>query len=88
MNKRPATFPNSEIPKIIPDTGVVYPKTDAEMNHIKNKNTDVAICQKRRKKDVYETYMYNIYNIIVGQTNKKIQEKSESGYTLQAVKKG
>ena len=40
------------------------------MIYLKRDNIDEDIHQKLRKKDVYETDMYNIYNIIVGQTNK------------------
>ena len=39
------------------------------MNYLEKKNTDEAICQKLRKKYVYETDIHKIYNIIVGQTN-------------------
>ena len=59
------------MPTIIPDTGVERPKTDEEMVYLENKNIEEAIHKKLRKKDVYETEMYNIYNIIVGQTNEK-----------------
>ena len=52
MTKTPATFPNPEIPKIIPDTGVERPKMDMDMNYLKNKNIDQSICQKLKKKDV------------------------------------
>ena len=45
-----------------------------------------AIRQKLRKKDVYESDMHNIYNLIVGQKNEQLQEKAASDATLQAVK--
>ena len=41
-----------------------------------------------RKKDVYEKEMYKIYNRIVGQTNKQLQEKAALESTFQAVKTG
>ena len=60
------------MPTIIPDTGTKRPKTDGKMTYLKKNNIDKDIHQKLRKKDVYETDMHNIYNIIVGQTNKKL----------------
>ena len=57
------------------------------MNYLKKKNIDKAIHQKLSKKDVYETYRHNIYNIILVQTNKQPQEKVASDATSQAVKK-
>ena len=39
------------------------------MIYLKKNNIDEAILQKLRKKDVYKSDMYKIYNIIVGQTN-------------------
>ena len=44
------------------------------MTYIENNNIDKAIYQKLRKKDVYETDMHKIYNLIVGQKNKQLQE--------------
>ena len=32
MNETPATFPDPEIPKIIPDTAPERPKSDVDMN--------------------------------------------------------
>ena len=69
INKTPDTFPNLEIPTIIPATGVECPKTDAYMTYLKKKNIDKATHQKLSKKDVHETDMQNICNIIVVQTN-------------------
>ena len=40
------------------------------------------------KKDVYETDTHKIYNLIVGHTNKKLQEKVASDSTLQVIKSG
>ena len=47
---------------------------------------DESIRHKPRKKNVYESDMHNIYNLIVGQTNEQIQEKAALDATLQAVK--
>ena len=58
------------------------------MTHLENKNIYEAIYHKLRNKDMYETIMYKIYNIIVGQTNKKLQVKSASDATFQAVRAG
>ena len=60
------------MPTIISDTGTKRPKMDRTITYIKNNNIDKDIHQKLRKKDVYETDMHNIYNIIVGQTNEKL----------------
>ena len=46
------------------------------MTYLKNKNIDKAIRQKLSKKDIYETDMHKIYNIIVGQTNNQLKEKA------------
>ena len=69
MNETPETFPDPDMLTIITDMGVKFPKMDAEMNYPKNNNIDEDIRQKLRKKDVYETDMHKIYNIIVGQKN-------------------
>ena len=86
INETPETPPNPDMPTITPHTGVKYPKTDAEMTYFKKKNIENATYQKLRKKDLYKTDMKNIYNLIVGQTNKQLQEKSASDATLQATK--
>ena len=70
----------------ITDLVTECPKTDGEMTYLEKNNSDEAICQNLRKKDVYESDMQNIYNIIVVQTNEKLQEKSASDSTFQAVK--
>ena len=75
MTEKPETPLNPEIPKTIPDMGVERPEMDADMTYPKKKNIDETICQKPRKKDVYETDMHKIYNIIVVQKNKQLQEK-------------
>ena len=48
------------MPKTIPGTGVERPKTDGEINYLEKKNIGEAICQKLRKKYVYETNMHKI----------------------------
>ena len=88
MTKTLATFPDPEIPTIVPDTVVGSPKTDAEITYLKKKNIDEAIGYKLGNKDVYETNINNIYNIIVGQTNANIQENAASDATFQAVNTG
>ena len=88
MTNTLATFPDPYIPKIVPDTGAKRPKTDMEITYLKKKTIDRAIRQKLRNKDVYETDMQNIYNLIIGQTNKQLQEKAASVATFQAVKTG
>ena len=51
MTKTPETFPDPDMPTIIPDMGVERPKTDADMTNPKNKNID---------DDVYGTDMLKI----------------------------
>ena len=55
------------------------------MTYLKKKNIDEAIHQNLRNKDVYESDMQKIYNLIVGQTNEQLQEKAASDATFQAV---
>ena len=88
MNKTPETFPNLEIPTIIPDTGVKHPYTDADMNYLKKKNNGKDTHQKLRNKYLYETNMHKIYNIIVGQTDEQIQDKTVFDDILQVIKTG
>ena len=38
------------------------------------------------KKDVYEIYMHKIYNLVVGQTKEKLQDKAASESSFRAVK--
>ena len=76
MTKTPATFLDPYMPTIIPDTGADHPKTYVDMTYLKNKIIDEAIRQKLRNKDVYKTYIHNIYNLIVGQKNEKLQDKA------------
>ena len=42
------------------------------MTYLEKKNINEAIYKKLRNRDVYETDMQNLYNLIVGQTNKQI----------------
>ena len=69
ITETPYTFPNPEMPTIIPDTGVERPKADAEMIYLWNYNIGGDIHHKLRKKCVYENDMHKIYNLVVGQTN-------------------
>ena len=85
MTKIPATLPDTEMPTITPDMGIEHPKTDVDMTYIEKKSIDEDIRQKLRKKDLYKTYMHNIYNLIVGQTTDKLQENAESDATFQTV---
>ena len=38
MNKTLVTYPEWEMPKTIPYTGVKIPETDADMNYLEKKN--------------------------------------------------
>ena len=71
-----ATLLNPENPTIVPGTGIESPKTNLKMTNLKNNNIEEAIHQKLWNKDVYETNMHNIYNVIVGQTNEYLQERA------------
>ena len=69
MTKTLVNFPDLEMTTIIPNTGIGRPKMDTDMIYLENKKIYKAIHKKTRNKDVYETDMYKIYNIIVGQKN-------------------
>ena len=56
------------------------------MNYIEKNNTDESIRQKLGNKDVYESDMHKIYNLIMGQTNKQLQEKAQLDAIFQAIK--
>ena len=84
MPETAANFPDPEMPTIT-ELGTERPKTDEEMTYLEKKNIDEAIHQKLRKKDVYESDMQKIYNLIVGQTKEQLQEKAASDATFQAV---
>ena len=55
------------------------------MNHLNKKSTDEATHQNMRKKDVYESDMYNTYNLILVKKNEQLQEKSASDANFQVV---
>ena len=57
------------------------------MTYLKKENIDKAICQKLGKKDVYENDVHNIYNLIMVQTNKKLQGTATLDDTFKLVKK-
>ena len=67
MTETAATFTDPEMPTI---TYLVTerPKTDGETPYPEKNNINEAIHQKLRKKDVYESDMHKIYNLIVIQT--------------------
>ena len=85
MTETAANFPNPEMPNMT-DLGIERPKTDGDMTYLEKHNIDKAIRQNLRKKDVYESDMHNIYNLILGQTNKQLQEKAASYATFQEFK--
>ena len=84
MTETVATFPNLEMPTIT-DLVIELPKNIRRDGLSKKKNIGEAICKNQRKKDVYQSDMHKIYNIIVGQTNEQIQEKAASDATFQTV---
>ena len=73
MTETVATFPNPEMPTNT-DLGTERPKTDGETTDLTKKNKDTR--QNLRKKYVYESDMHKIYNLIIGQMNKQLQEKA------------
>ena len=85
MTETAANFPDPEMPTIT-ELGIERPKIDGEMTYLEKKNTNEAIRLKLRKKDVYKSDMHKINNLILGQTNEKLQEKAASDATFQAVK--
>ena len=72
MTETADNFPYPDMPTIT-DLGIGHPKTDGEMTYVEKKNIDESIQQKLRKKDVYESDMHKIYNLILVQTNKQLQ---------------
>ena len=80
-----ANFHDPNMPTIT-ELGIERPKTDGDMTYLLKNNIDEAIRKNLRKKDVYQSEIQNIYNIIVVQMNKQIQEKAASGATFQEVK--
>ena len=59
--------------RTITELGTDHLKTDEEMTYLEKNNINEAIRQNLRKKDVYESEMHKIYNLIVGQTNEQLQ---------------
>ena len=66
----------------ITDLGIERPKIDGETTYLENNNIVEAIRQKLRKKDLYQSDLHKIYNLIVGQTNDHLQEKAASDATF------
>ena len=85
MTEIPMTFPDPEIPKRIPYTGIDNTKTYVGTTYLKKKNIDKAISHKLSKRYVYKTDTHKIYNVILGQKNEQIQDKAESDSTFQTV---
>ena len=85
MTETAANFPDPEIPTIT-ELGTERPKTYGEMTYLEKKNIDDTIRQKLRKNYVYELDMHKIYNVMVREKNEKLQEKTASDATFQAVK--
>ena len=85
MSETVANFPDPYMPTIT-ELGTERPKTDGEMTYLKKNNIDEAIHKKLRRKDVYKSDMHKIYNLIVVQTNEKLQEKAALDSTFQEVK--
>ena len=71
MTETAATFLDPEIPTIT-DLGTGRPKNIWRDDLPRKNNTDEAICPKLNKKDVYESDMHKIYNLIVVQTNEQL----------------
>ena len=84
MTETADTFHDPEMPTIT-DLGTKQPNIDGEMTYLKNNNINEAIRQKLRKKDVYESYMHKIYNLIVGRMNEQLQEKAVLDATFLVV---
>ena len=57
--------PDPYMPTTIHDLGIKHPKIDVEITYLEENNTDESILQNMSKKDVYESEMHNIYNLIV-----------------------
>ena len=85
MTETVATFPNPEM-HTITYFGKERPKTDGEMTYLEKRDIDEAIRKNLMKKDVYQSDMHEIYNLIVGQTNEQLQEKAALEAAFQAIK--
>ena len=57
----------------ITDLGTKRSKTDGEMTYLEKRNIDEAIRKDLKKKDIYESDMQKIYNLIAGQINKQLK---------------
>ena len=69
MTKTLENFPDTEMPTIVPNMDVERPEMDTEMTYLEKKKIDKSISQKPRNKDVYETDMHKIYNLVLDQKN-------------------
>ena len=58
MTNNLATFPNLEIPTIIPETGTERTNMDREMKYLRNNNIDKDFHKKLKKNNMYETDMH------------------------------
>ena len=85
MTKTPATFPDPCMP-IIPYLGIKRPKIYAEMTYLEKNKTNEFIRQNLRNKYFYESDMHEIYNLIVDQINKQLQENAVLDATFQVLK--
>ena len=72
MTDTPATFTNPEITTIT-DLVTESLEIDSEMTYLWKKNINESTHQNLRNKDVYESDIHNIYNLIVVQTYKQLQ---------------
>ena len=81
MTETADNFPNPEM-STITDLGTECPKIDGGMTYLQKKNIDEAIRQNLRKKNVYESEIHKIYNLIVVQANEQLQEKAASYTTF------
>ena len=55
------------------------------MTYLDKKNINEATHQKLRNKDVYESDMHNLYNLIVVQTHEQLQKKLTPDATVHVV---
>ena len=72
MTDTPATFNDPEITTIT-DLVTESLKTDSEMIYLWKKNINEATHQNMRNKDIYESDIHNIYNIISFQRYEQLQ---------------
>ena len=55
------------------------------MTYLYKRNINEATHQNLRNKDVYESDMHKIYNLVLGQTHEQLQEKVTPDSTFQTV---